>query len=338
MDSTMTDPGPAAKLSEWNRIGVDFHKPIPRPKVNGITIDFHSHLLSERHARAWFAAMEHYGFECCVTMTQLEEALRLQRQWPGRILFIAVPRWQDTPPNYVDDWLRRLEAFYNIGSRIVKFHMAPGTMASRKWRLDSPALKPIFREVLARKMGIMTHVGDPDTWYAGRYTDTSKYGTREEHYRMWENVLMEYPGVPWVGAHLGGNPENLPRLQYFLDKFPNLMLDNSATRWVARELSARRDAAREFIIRNQDRIIFGTDQVSGDDRGFDFLASRYWTHRKLWETGYIGPSPIFDPDLPEDQQPIIRGLALPNQTLQRIYHDNAIRFLASVGMSFDGWG
>ena len=164
------------------------------------------------------------------------------------------------------------------------------------------------------------------------------YGTRDQHYAMWEGVMSQYPGVPWVGAHMGGNPEDLGRLQGFLDRFPNLVLDCSATRWMAREISARRDAAREFFIRNQDRIIFGSDQVSGDDRGFDFLASRFWAHRKLWETAYIGPSPIADPDLPADEQPTLRGLALPDPVLQKLYHDNAIKFLAGVGASFGGWG
>ena len=68
------------------------------------------------------------------------------------------------------------------------------------------------------------------------------------------------------------------------------------------------------------------------------FASRFWTHRKLWETAYIGPTPIFDPDLPEDRQPILRGLALPDETLQKLYHDNAINFLAKIGVSFGGWG
>ena len=112
-------------------------------------------------------------------------------------------------------------------------------------------------------------------------------------------------------------------------------LDCSATRWMAREISARRDAAREFFIRNQDRILFGSDQVSTDDRGFDFLASRFWVHRKLWETAYIGPNPILDPDLPADQQPQLRGLALPDDVLQKLYHDNATKFLARLGVGFD---
>jgi hypothetical protein len=78
--------------------------------------------------------------------------------------------------------------------------------------------------------------------------------------------------------------------------------------------------------------------VSGDDRGFDFLASRFWCHRKLWETAYVGPSPIFDPDLPADLQPTLRGLALPDAVLQKMYHDNPVGFMALAGLSFEGWG
>jgi hypothetical protein len=331
---------------DHNRTGLDFRLPMPRPKVRGPVIDFHCHLLANRHAKDWFEAAAHYGIDCFLSMTPLEEVVGLLRDWgrtddnPARLQFIAVARWGDafTPQAWVDDFLVRLEAFYNLGSRIVKFHSAPGTMVARGLKLDSPLLRRVFDEAVSRKMAIMTHLGDPDTWYRGKYTDVSKYGTRDEHYAMWENVMRQYPDTPWVGAHMGGNPEDLGRLQDLLDRYPNLVLDCSATRWMVREISARRDAAREFFVRNQDRILFGSDQVSGDDRGFDFLASRFWAHRKLWETAYVGPTPIFDPDLPEDQQPELRGLALPDAVLQKIYHDNPVRFLAKVGMTVGGWG
>jgi len=107
---------------------------------------------------------------------------------------------------------------------------------------------------------------------------------------------------------------------------------------MAREISAGREEAREFFIRNQDRILFGTDQVSNNERGFDFLASRFWVHRKLWETAYVGPSPIVDPDFAMEKQPEIRGLALPDGCLQKLYHDNAIQLLAKIGVSFEAWG
>ena len=222
----------------------------------------------------------------------------------------------------------------------MKFHAARRDDGIPR-RIDSihPIYKPLFREAIDRKMAIMTHIGDPDTWYGGKYLDTAKYGTREEHYQMWENLLQEYRGHPWVGAHMGGNPEDLPRLQGFLDRHPNLMLDCSATRWMVREISGSAAARpREFSFATSDRIFFGSDQVSGDDRGFDFLASRFWAHRKLWETAYIGTTPILDPDLPVDQQPTLRGLALPDEVLQKLYHDNAAAFLERIGMPFGGWG
>jgi len=331
-----TVPQSPQKLPDYNRIGLDFRAPMPRPKVRGTVIDFHTHLLAARHAKAWFEAGDHYGIDAYVTMAPLEEALVLQRNYPGRLQFIAIPRWQEKS---YDDWRRRVEAFYNLGSRIIKFHMAPGTMASRGWRLDSPEIRTILRDAVSRGMILMSHVGDPDTWYHGKYAaDVAKFGTREEHYRLWESALTEYRDTPWVGAHLGGNPEDLLRLQDLLDRFPNLLLDCSATRWMVREVSARRDTARDFFLRNQDRILFGSDQVSGDDRGFDFLASRFWAHRKLWETAYQGPSPILDPDLPEDRQPMLRGLALPDEVLQKMYHDNIVKLLARVGLSFEAWG
>jgi Amidohydrolase len=334
MTATDIQPPPAApKPPDYNRIGLDFRKPMPRPKVRGRVIDAHCHLLAARHADAWFQAAEHYGIDAFVTMSPLEEALILQRTHGDRLHFITVPKWVD---NSFDDWHRRLEMFYNIGSRLIKFHMAPGTMIRTGWRLDTPGIRKLMREAVSRNMILMSHVGDPDTWYNGKYTDHAKFGTREEHYRLWEDALTEFKDHPWLGAHLGGNPEDLGRLQHLLDTYPNLYLDISATRWMVREVSLRRDHARDFVIRNQDRLLFGSDQVSGDERGFDFLASRFWCHRKLWETAYVGPSPILDPDLPEDQQPTLRGLALPDAVLQKLYHDNVLKMLARVGVQFEG--
>src|SRR4051794_2220788 len=182
---TATDvqaPGPPPNPPAHTRLGMDFRKPIPRPKVRGWVIDAHTHLLAARHAKDWFEAAAHYGIDAFVTMSPLEEALVLQRNYPGRLQFIAIPKWGE---NNFDDWHRRLESFYNLGSRIIKFHMAPGTMAARGWNLNTPAIRKIIADAASRGMILMSHVGDPDTWYHGKYTDTAKYGTREEHYQIW---------------------------------------------------------------------------------------------------------------------------------------------------------
>ncbi len=333
---TVEAPIAAPALPDWNRTGVNFRAPMPRPNVKGKVIDFHCHLFAARHAKTWFEAADHYGIDTFFSMGHFEECVALQRLYGQRLRFIVIPKWQDSSPHWADDWLNRLEMFYNIGSRIIKFHFAPGTLAMRGWRIDQPEFVRLMDEAVSRGMMLMSHVGDPDSWYDGKYaTDVTKYGRREEHFRAWESLLERYKDHVWIGAHLGGNPEDFGRLQVLLDKFPKLHLDCSATRWMVREISARRDTAREFFIRNQDRLLFGSDQVSGDDRNWDFYASRFWCHRKLWETASAIPSPILDADLPADKQPVLRGLALPDAVLQKLYHDNAYRLMAAVGDDLD---
>src|SRR5687768_1415880 len=274
--ATLPDSAPPPAPPEHNRANIDFRRPMPRPKVNGTVVDFHCHLLAARHAPAWFESARHYGIDAFVTMTPLEEALKLQREWPGKLQFIVVPKWQDiatsTLENWLDDWRRRLDMFCNLGARMVKFHMAPSTMERRGLKLDSPQLEPFFEAIVERKMAVMTHVGDPDTWYCTKYSDCGKYGARDEHYAMWTRVMERYPDVPWVGAHMAGNPENLGRLQSLLERFPNLQLDCSATRWMVREVSARRAEGREIFVKKAERMMWGSDQVSGDDRGFGCVA------------------------------------------------------------------
>src|ERR1700690_2563801 len=168
----------AAGPEEYNRLNLDFRRPMPRAKARGLIIDAHCHLFAMRHAPDWFAAADHYGIDAFCTMTPLEEAVGLQRRYPGRLQFITVPQWQKfgsaNKADIIDDWLRRLDAFYNMGGRIIKFHMAPQTIVRTGMRLDSPILRPVIQEARDRGMMIMTHVGDPDTWYASKYTD-AKY-------------------------------------------------------------------------------------------------------------------------------------------------------------------
>src|SRR4051812_33896108 len=115
-------PLPSSRPPEHNRTGIDYRRPMPRPKVRGPVIDFHCHLLAARHGKGWFEAAAHYGIDYFLSMTPLEEAMGLQRDHGDKVQFIAVPKWGDPSPDWVEDFRRRVEMFYNMGSRMVKFH------------------------------------------------------------------------------------------------------------------------------------------------------------------------------------------------------------------------
>src|SRR5438128_618341 len=114
-----------------------------------------------------------------------------------------------------------------------------------------------------------------------------------------------------------------------MDSNPNLRFDTSATKWQVREVSARRDAVRALICRHPKRFLFGSDLVTRHGLPRDHYVSRYWCHRTLWESAWEGPSPIADPDYKPPAgvaaTPQLRGLCLPPDVLEQVYHGNAMR-------------
>jgi hypothetical protein len=312
---------------------------MPRPKVNGIVIDFHCHLLATGHARDWFEAADHFGIHQFVSMTPLEEVVGLLRDWGDRLHFIAVPQWGPNAPAELDRRLHtRIESFYNLGSRMVKFHAAPGTMAMRGVRLDHPSMRPLFREAVGRGMAIMTHIGDPQTWYDGKYGDAAKFGSRADHYAMWESLLEEYRGVPWVGAHMGGNPEDLHRLQDLLDRYPTCgWIAARRAGWCARSAPAgTRPASSSSATR--------TGSSSAPTRSAATTAASTSSPAASGPTASCGRPPTSAPA--RSSTPTCRPTAsrpsaawrLPDVVLQKIYHDNPLRFMRGIGMEPEGWG
>lgn len=326
----------SAKINPANTIGLDYRAEAARLPYPGPIWDVHTHLQGVDAARLFFEVADLFGVERVWTMTPLSQAAALQARYGERLRFIAVPDFsrRDQPDTFTTQWLRDLEGFAALGSRICKLWAAPrGRDLSPHLRLDSPIRHEARR--LARSLGMtfMVHVADPDTWFATKYADASRYGTKRQQYEPLHAMLEEYADCPCIAAHMGGSPEDLDFLQTLLDRHANLYVDTSATKWMVRELSRHPDAFREFCVRNRKRILFGTDIVAHDEnRDFDLYASRFWALRALMETGYDGPSPIVDPDLhmmdprlPSDSTPTLRGVGLDAAVLREIYHENAWR-------------
>ena len=136
-----------------------------------------------------------------------------------------------------------------------------------------------------------------------------------------DTVIARHTNLRIVGAHLGSHEHDLKELALRLDRFPNFAVDISAR---LPDL-ARHDTAevREFCVRYQDRILFGTDHGARDRfsrmpaeesrRELRDLADRLNEHfqffasaEKLSVGGYC-----------------TQGLALPPDVVERILRTNA---------------
>jgi hypothetical protein len=170
----------------------------------------------------------------------------------------------------------------------------------------------------------MVHVADPDRWFETAYRDAAVYGTKRDQYAGLERMLLRFPEIRWIAAHMGGNPEHADHLEDLLTRYPNLYLDTSATKWQVREVSAHRDDVRRLVMRFPGRILFGSDLVTRHGLLREHYVSRYWCQRTLWESEWDGRSPIADPDYAgEGPTPPLRGVGLPEEILSRLYLANA---------------
>lgn len=339
-------------VNDANRLGLDYKRESACFKYDGPITDIHTHIASPAAARLYFEAADDYGVGHAWTMTGLDNARRntaeLEPALRDRLHYIAVPDYakRDAPGTFTTQWHEDLVSFYDMGARIMKLWAAPRArdFAGDDLLLDSPNRMEGIR--IAYDTGyrvFMTHVGDPDTWFQTAYADADTYGTKPEQFEPLEKLLDQYGDVTWIGAHMGGNPEDLDWLHAFLERHPNYVVDTSATKWQARELSKHPERFAEFVQANPGRVLFGTDIVANDDNltppgaggpesggGYDLYASRFWALRTVIETGYVGPSPIVDPDLHQVNPSVdpkataqLHGASMPDALLRMLYHDAA---------------
>lgn len=364
-------------INPANRLAWDYRTkarelgPPPGAGSDGIGIlDPHIHVNGARAARIYKDAATLFGVGRIYSQTRIDQADAVRGVLGDDVRFIATPNFSspDRARAFADGFLEQIQLWHDrYGSRMIKLWNAPRlrellppeaqpeiVQLDGKWRVEAAKL--------AEQLGmmIMTHTADPDTWFATKYSDAARFGTKRSQYRGLE-VMLDRFTCPWILAHMGGSPEDLDFLDGLLTRHPNAYLDTSATKWIVRELSKHEDTRMlDFFQKWRTRIFFGSDIVTTDDhvtpksqRGgatvsspfsdlaetpeaaFDLYASRYWALRTMFETRFDAPSPIADPDLmmvePDKYDamsaPRLRGRELPKDLLIDLYQTNTRRVI-----------
>ena len=331
-------------------------QPVPPPEHNvtgqdfadrrhfhyrGPIIDVHAHVMRTRPAdskddSAWSLAeaetmlevAAEFGVVQTYSMCTPEDIPALRERFGDPLRFNGPisKKAADAPD---DEAYRLLDRFLDLGVDVIKFWDAPrgrerGLLVDAPWRIEAAR-----RARAAGVRVVMVHVSDPDSWFRTAYADAAKYGTKADQYAGLVRMLELFPDMTWIAAHMGGDPEHADHLEELIERYPHLYFDTSATKWQVREVSAHRDPVRELVLRRPERFLFGSDLVTRHGLPREHYVSRYWAQRTLWESAWEGRSPIADPDYtPEPGAPVtppLLGLALPDDVLRRVYHENALR-------------
>jgi predicted TIM-barrel fold metal-dependent hydrolase len=131
-----------------------------------------------------------------------------------------------------------------------------------------------------------------------------------------EAVVVRHPRTRFIGAHVGCAAEDLARVSTILERCANFHVDIAAR---LGELGRQPYTARDFFLRWQDRILFGTDAAPEP--------AMYAVHARFLET--MDESFDYGTDEPPSQgRWQIHGLGLPDDVLAKVYAGNAERLIA----------
>jgi predicted TIM-barrel fold metal-dependent hydrolase len=342
------------KLRDWQP------KSMLITKVTGIArpafpvIDVHNHLgggmatLTRERVGRYLAEMDAAGVRAVVNLDggwgeRLKETIAaLDHAHPGRFLTYALIDFSGIDDA---DWSNRestrLRASFEAGAKGLKFHKSLGLGVRYKdgrfLPVDDPKLDPIWEVCAAYKRPVEIHTGDPGAFFTplDRFSERwhelnqhpewlfhgKDYPSRALLHAQRMRVIARHPATTFICAHMANDGEDLAEVGRWLDANANMYVDIDAR---ISELGRQPYSTRRFILKYQDRIMFGTDTVPSREA--------YRIYYRFLETD----DEYFDPAGGHHRQGfwMIYGVFLPKEVLEKLYFKNAERLL--VGLKTTG--
>jgi predicted TIM-barrel fold metal-dependent hydrolase len=193
-----------------------------------------------------------------------------------------------------------------------------------------------WAHVEALDLPIVWHVADPEEFWdiktlpAWARDRGWGYGpddvTKGQLYAEVNAVLARHPRLRITFAHFYFLSADLGQARRFLDTHPRVCLDLTPGIEMLYNLSRDPDTSRDFFIDYADRVIFGTDIASRNtvDEG-RFRAGLVYRWLETQDTFRVPSEADFLLGQPDDG--VIRGMALPDDVLERIYQTNFTRLV-----------
>jgi predicted TIM-barrel fold metal-dependent hydrolase len=207
---------------------------------------------------------------------------------------------------------------------------------------DDPEFELIYREIAAENKTLVAHVAEPSSCWQPPDPNSPDYDYYKENAEWYmylhpdhprketilaarDHLLAENPQLRVVGAHLGSMETDVDEIAKRFDLYPNFAVDTAAR--MEYLMLAPREKVRNFLIKYQDRVLYGTDlEFLNGEATPDALKDWQETYARDWKF------------LATDQNLQLRGrqiegLNLPEPVLRRIFHDNAVRWIPGIAAS-----
>ncbi|MFO7888878.1 MAG: amidohydrolase family protein [bacterium] len=286
---------------------------------------------------------------------QQEIVLRLKKKYGDRINYATSfsmegfnePHWQEKTLDYLKDSFKKgalaVKVWKNIGMT-VKDEEGNFVM------IDDSRFDPIFSYLAEHNIPLFGHIGEPKNCWLPLEKMTVKsdqaYFKMHPEYHMYKHpeypsyqeiidardaMLRKNPDLKFIGCHLASLEWSVDELAERFDEFPNLAVD-LAERICHLQVQSQqdRDKVRGFIIKYQDRILYGSDFGSGlsvsgvDDIDvlMEHMHKRWVEAWRYFATDDIMTAPELDGEF--------KGLKLSKNVVEKIFRYNAEKWIPGL--------
>lgn len=306
-------------------------------------IDAHNHLTRTKDSAKLVEDMERFHIKHIIDIDGFwDERMDFQirnyvERYPGKFsIFGRVDVSNIDAPDFERQARNRVIECVERGAAGLKFSKSLGVKLTDKngsyLTPDDPRLQVIWATAAEYRLPVTIHIADPPSFFDcvidhthERYEELAahphwSYGKRPcprflELMEAQENLLQQNPDTTFIVAHVGSYAENLKEVSRMLDAYPNMNVDTAER---ISELGRQPYTARDFILKYQDRIVYGTDllpkpaNISGNYRFFE-TKDEFFPYNSFDEHNQ-GRWNIY-------------GVYLPDGVLKKIYYKNALRLI-----------
>jgi len=253
------------------------------------------------------------------------------------LVFVNLDFEKVDSPGWPQEALAQLEQGVKQGASGLKVYKGLGLTdrdsKGQRIAVDDPRLDPIWAKCGELGIPVLIHSGEPSPFWLpkdkhnerwlelkqepDRYRPASRFPPFETIMAEQHHVFRKHPKTHFIDAHLGWMGNDLARLGQLLDELPNVSTEIGA---VLAELGRQPRTAREWMIRYQDRVLFGKDIYN---------PTEYYTYFRVLETA----DEYFDYYRKRHAHWKMYGLDLPDDVLRKLYYRNALKLFPSIDKS-----
>jgi predicted TIM-barrel fold metal-dependent hydrolase len=235
------------------------------------------------------------------------------------------------------DYLHQVKSLISLGFQGMKMiEGKPGVRKELKKSLDDASYDGFYKFLEDGKIPVLVHIADPETFWDretvpdwaydnGWFYGDGSYKTKEELYNEVDRILNKFPKLHAIFAHFYFLSSDMERASEFLDKWQNVSIDLTPGTEMYVNFAKQPEKWREFFIKYQDRIIFGTDIYDLGSEEIENTIKTVKITRMFLETDQ--EFQVWDLNL--------KGIALDREALEKIYYRNFFKYIGDEPKKLD---